>query len=145
MTQISNILIDKNRPVLLASEISVETAVNIFKERRIRAAIISDDKKHIDGLLTERDIIYGLDKFGNRLLEKPVFAIMTKDVITCTVDAPLAGLTAQMYERNIRNIPVVSKTEILGIITMRDLIGVRLNQVQADADAMRDYISNGSR
>lgn len=78
-------------------------------------------------------------------MEKSVFTIMTKDVITCSVDAPLAGLMAQMYERNIRNIPVVSKTEILGIITMRDLIGARLNQVQADADAMRDYISNGSR
>ena len=78
------------------------------------------------------------------LLKRTVDSIMTKDVVTCGVDASLPGLMAQMYDLNIRNIPVIGESEILGIITMRDLIGVRLNQVQADADAMRGYISSGS-
>lgn len=85
----------------------------------------------------------GLVTYGGGLLDKTVADFMTKDVVTCTVDAPLAGLMAQMYALNIRNITVVSDTEILGILTMRDLIGVRLNQVQTDADDMRNYISNG--
>lgn len=114
-----------------------------FKAKHIRAAIVSNDGKHVDGLLSERDIVHGLEVFGAKLLEKRVEDVMTKKVVTCTVDAPLPGLMAQMYALNIRNIPVVSDTQILGIVTMRDLVNVRLNQVQTDADAMRNYIANG--
>lgn len=144
MSQILTLLkTKKSRPVLIKPNLSLKKAASLFKEKHIRAAIISHNGKHVDGLLTERDIVHGLVTFGAGLLDKTVAEIMTDDVVTCTVDAPLAGLMAQMYALNIRNIPVVSETDILGIVTMRDLIGVRLTQVQTDADAMRNYISNG--
>ena len=143
MSNILTLLKEKKKdPVILATNVSIKKAVNIFKTKKVRVAIISDDNVHIDGVLTERDLILGLDKYGSKLLEHTVEEVMTKNVITCDVDAPLSGLMAQMYDLNIRNIPVVNDTGILGIITMRDLIGVRLKQVQSDADAMRNYISS---
>ena len=143
MSNILTLLKEKKKdPVILATNVSIKKAVNIFKTKKVRVAIISDDNVHIDGVLTERDLILGLDKYGSKLLEHTVEEVMTKNVVTCDVDAPLSGLMAQMYDLNIRNIPVVNDTGILGIITMRDLIGVRLKQVQSDADAMRNYISS---
>lgn len=143
MTPLQKILAEKKYPVILSSELLIKDVLKTFKAKRIRAAIVSNDGKRVDGLLSERDIILGLEGCGAEILDKQVGDIMTEKVVTCTVDASLAGLMAQMHALNIRNIPVISDTSILGVVTMRDLVNVRLNQVQTDADAMRNYIANG--
>lgn len=144
MSSVATILSHHNMPEMLSPEMTIRAAVAIFHDKHVRSAIVSRNGEHIDGLLTERDIVRGLDEFGDRLLGKAVSEIMSPHVVTCGLDASLAGLMAQMYDLNIRSIPVINKDRLLGMITMRDLIKARLDHVQADADAMRSYISNGA-
>lgn len=83
----------------------------------------------------------GLQKFGPGVLEHSVRDLMTADVITCTSRDPVSGVMALMDDRRIRHVPVVENGELIGIVSIRDIIKLRLDEVQSDADAMRQYIA----
>lgn len=76
-------------------------------------------------------------------LGKPVSDLMTRDVITCTAKDRVSGIMAIMNDRHIRHVPVTnSDDELAGIISIRDIIALRLQEVQTEADTMRSYIVN---
>ena len=68
--------------------------------------------------------------------------LMTTDVITCTASDRVAGVMALMDDRKIGHVPVVDNGKLAGIVSIRDIIKLRLDEVQAEADAMRAYIAS---
>jgi len=112
-----------------------------LEAEEVGALIVSADGKRIDGIISERDVVLGIGRFGAKVLEKTVGDLMTRDVATCTADDPVAGVMALMAEKRIRHVPVLDDGELAGIVSIRDIIQLRLDEVQADADAMRDYIT----
>lgn len=123
-------------PRLFISDVIAE-----LEAHDVGAFIVSGDKKTIDGVISERDIIRGLERYGEEILDQRIRDVMNKHVITCTKHAPVAGVMAQMYDKNIRHIPVVDENNFVGMISMKDIIKLRLDEVQMEADAMREYIS----
>ena len=110
----------------------------------VGALVVSSDDKHIDGIISERDVVRGLQTFGRSVLEHPVNDLMTKDVVVCTADDRVAGVMALMDNNNIRHVPVVKDNKLIGIVSIRDIIKLRLDEVQADANAMQAYISGAA-
>jgi len=111
----------------------------------VGALVVSTDDLHIDGIISERDVVRGLQRFGADVLEHSVRDLMTAEVVTCTADDRISGVMALMDDRKIRHIPVVDDDQKLtGIISIRDIVKLRLDEVQDEADAMRSYISGGS-
>lgn len=121
--------------------IKIIDVVNTLEAEEVGALIVSTDGKKIDGIISERDVVLGIAQFGAKVLEKTVGDLMTKDVATCTAGDPVAGVMALMAEKRIRHVPVIDDGELAGIVSIRDIIQLRLDEVQADADAMRDYIT----
>ena len=121
--------------------IRIAEMIEVLEKEEVGALVVSSGGRKIDGIISERDVIRGLCKFGATVLEKTVSELMTKDVVTCIADDSLAGVMALMADKNFRHVPVIDNDELAGIVSIRDIIQLRLDEVQADADAMRDYIS----
>lgn len=122
------------------------TIVNVIARLEAEGSgvlVISSDGKAIEGIISERDIVRGLHQFGTDAMAKKVTELMTEKVLTCEAKDRVAGVMAMMGEMQIRHVPVVHHGNLAGMVSMRDIIKLRLDEVQAEADAMRTYISHG--
>jgi len=126
----------------VAPDIKVADVIDALEAEDVGALVVSADGKLIDGIISERDVVRGLQKYGPDVLEHTVRDLMTVDVITCTPQDLVAGVMALMDDRKIRHVPVVENDKLTGIVTIGDIIKLRLDEVQGDADAMRQYISS---
>lgn len=139
---IERILNEKDAHLPVISPMAkISEMVEALNNEEVGALVVSTDGKTIEGIISERDVIQGLLRFGKETLEKSVRDLMTTDVITCTTDDRIVGVMALMAEKHIRHVPVTDNGELIGIIGIRDIIQLRLKEVQAEADAIRDYIS----
>ena len=102
----------------------------LLREKRIGAAVVSRDGQSIDGVISERDIAYGLSTHGAGLDTLPVSALMTKAVITCSSADPIAQVASTMLSRKIRHVPVVEGNLLVGMVSMRDVLNCRIDELQ---------------
>lgn len=117
----------------------VARAVELLAGKRIGAAPVVQDGE-IVGILSERDVLYCLQAEGADVLSKPVAQVMTAPAITVTRGQSILGALALMTERRIRHLPVVEDGRLIGIVSIGDLVKYRIDRIEAEAEAMRDYI-----
>lgn len=110
-----------------------------LKEERIGALVVSDDGNALDGIISERDIAYGLAAHGRDLFGVLVSDLMTKSVITCAAQDTIADVTRVMTQRRIRHLPVKDGDRLIGIISIGDVLKHRLDEMQLEASVLRDY------
>lgn len=108
-----------------------------LRERRIGAAIVSEDGRAIDGVISERDIAYGLSVHKGSLYAMPVSALMTKAVITCSPNDNVAKVASTMLARNIRHLPVQEGQRLLGMVSIRDVLNLRVDELQRETSLLR--------
>ena len=123
---------------------SVEALSRLLRDRRIGAVVVSDDGITIDGVVSERDVAYSLCIHKTELSSLPVSEIMTRNVITCSPDDDVAKVASAMHGHRIRHIPVVDGNRACGIVSIRDLLNVRVDELQEEA-AMLRTLANGSQ
>lgn len=117
----------------------VETVAARLAEKRIGALPVVADGRVI-GIFSERDMIYGLATHGASMLDKSVREVMTAPAITVSADTPVLSALSLMTQRRIRHLPVVEGDRIAGFVSIGDLVKYRIEKIEAEASAMRDYI-----
>ena len=122
------------RPEASAREVSVRLQAD-----QIGAMVVSDDGKSIDGIVTERDLAYGLAAHGSELPTMPVSSLMTKAVIVCSPDESITHVMKLMTQRRVRHVPVREGAKLVGIISIGDVLKHRLDELELEANVMRDY------
>ncbi len=122
-----------------ASE-SVHQAVRKLGERRIGALPVIESGR-IAGIISERDVIYCLRDYGPGVLERQVSEVMSSPAITADSDTDVLAALALMTQRRIRHLPVVERGELIGIVSIGDVVKQRLAEIEAEHRAMRDYIA----
>ncbi|MDP8994712.1 MAG: CBS domain-containing protein [Pseudomonadota bacterium] len=116
-------------------------AVALLAERRIGAVPVMKQGK-VAGIMSERDIIYCLRSDGAAVLDWPVERVMTAPAITAEPRmSVLAGLSL-MTRRRIRHLPVVEGERLVGLVSIGDLVKYRMDKIEAEAEAMREYIQS---
>lgn len=137
---IQAILADKGRDVATVgvSE-SVSTAVARLGEKRIGALPVVEGKRVL-GIMSERDVIYCLRDHGADVLDWPVSRVMTSPAIIAEPSTAVLTAMAMMTQRRIRHLPVVSGGELVGIVSIGDLVKHRMEGIEQEAAAMRAYI-----
>ena len=125
----------------ISAEASVSEVVRRLGEKRIGALPVVEDSR-IVGIISERDVIYCLRDHGAGVLNWPVSQVMTSPAITADRSTPVLAALALMTQRRIRHLPVVEAHQIIGIVSIGDLVKHRMERIEAEADAMRDYIQS---
>lgn len=140
---IQAVLGDKGREVIsVTANTSVRDAIALLAERRIGAVPVIEDGA-VAGIFSERDVIIGLAEFGAASLDRTVGEVMTAPAITVGQgDSVLAALSL-MTQRRVRHLPVVEASGVLGFVSIGDLVKYRIEQIEAEAQAMRAYIQQG--
>ena len=128
----------------IAPDAKIRDVLNSLAFRNVGALVVSTDGDTVEGIISERDIVRGLQSAGTDLLDKPVREVMTEKVITCIATDRAAGIMAVMVSKHLRHIPVLEDGKFVSMISIRDLLQLRLTEVQSEADAMRNYIAGGS-
>jgi CBS domain-containing protein len=139
--QISQLLRHKGHDVAtIDGARSVRDALALLAEHRIGALVVSADGSRIDGILSERDIARGLHERGAGLLGDPVTSVMTADVHTCVPGAHLTDLAQLMTDERVRHVPVVDGDELVGIVSIGDVVKARLVELEEERRQLVDYI-----
>ena len=127
----------------LPADATLAAAAVELTARHIGALVVSTDGQTISGIISERDIIRALSQTGVEAFEHTCAKYMTREVVTCNVGDTLATIMAIMTERRIRHLPVVEDGTLQGIITIGDVVKRRLDEVEEEAETMRNMIAGG--
>ncbi len=101
---------------------TIATAIRLLKLERSGALVVSDDGETLGGIISERDIVRGLVDHGHELLEMQVSELMTRVVKTCTPEARIKDVMAEMTRSRIRHLPVIEGGKLCGIISIGDVV-----------------------
>ena len=113
----------------------------LLRERRIGAAVVSSDGHSVEGVISERDIAYGLAVHKGEMHTIPVATLMTRAVITCTPADSVGHVGSTMMARNIRHIPVVDGQRLVGMVSIRDVLNVRVDELQQQTAHLRTFVA----
>jgi CBS domain-containing protein len=119
---------------------SVADATAVLSSKRIGAVIVSPDGKHLSGILSERDIVRELGRRGAACLDEPVEALMTRSIVTCTLLDRTTGVLERMTEGRFRHMPVMEGDEMVGMISIGDVVKARLAELTTEVDALEGMI-----
>lgn len=119
---------------------SVAAAAAVLSARRIGALVVSKDGKTLAGIISERDIVRELGRRGAACLTETVGDIMTIKVVTCTRQDRADGVLQMMTDGRFRHLPVVDGTEMVGLISIGDVIKARLSELTMEKDALEGMI-----
>jgi CBS domain-containing protein len=118
---------------------TVGEAIAILADRGIGAVPVIDGDALV-GIFSERDVIHHLKAGDLGGMDAPVSAVMTTPVTTVgREDAVLAALALMTHQR-VRHLPVVAGGAVIGVVSIGDLVKHRIDAIEADAAAMREYI-----
>lgn len=120
---------------------SVATVVALLAGRRIGCVPIVEGGRVL-GLFSERDVIYGLQREGAALLDQPVSAVMTTPAVTIERGMPILAALSLMTKRRVRHLPIVEDGKLIGFVSIGDLVKSRMDRIEAEAEAMRNYIQS---
>ena len=115
------------------------TLVHRLKLERVGALIVTRDGRTVEGIISERDVAWGLTEHGADLLNLHVTDLMTRSVVTCSPDDTIATIASIMTERRLRHLPVLSNGELVGVVSIGDVVKYRLEEMQLEANVLRDY------
>jgi len=139
---VETILDTKGRAVAtIRPEDTVGAAVEALVSGNIGALVASEDGEHVDGIVSERDIVHALARHGDALLALTVAEVMTRSVVTCDPTESVAELMAEMTNRRIRHLPVVENGLLCGIVSIGDVVKNRLDEIEYEARSLRSFIA----
>ncbi len=142
MVYIREILEEKGIEVITVSpEETVQVAASILSRLGIGALPVLEEGKLV-GIISERDIAYSVGVKGVRTSTRKVRELMSARPRTCTAEDPVEEVLERMTEHRVRHLPVMDGHRLAGIVSIRDLVRVRLGAALAEADQLREYIRN---
>jgi len=118
---------------------TIVTLAHRLKLERVGAMIVSRDGKTVDGIISERDVTHGLATHGAELSALLVSNLMTREVVTCSPDDSIAEIARIMTRHRVRHIPVQEKGELVGVVSVGDVVKHRLDEMEMEVNVMRDY------
>lgn len=141
---VASILAEKGRSVFTTNQQTpMSKVVDILAEKKIGAMVVLDDRDKVAGIISERDVVREISVSGASILNKPVSSCMTRAVISCGETDTVEQVMSVMTTNRFRHVPVVSKGQLVGIISIGDVVKRKIQQAEKDAEDLRNYIASG--
>ena len=138
---VSQILKNKASGVVtLKPDATLREAVDLLSTRRIGAVVISRDGRKVAGIVSERDIVRELGRSGPACLDQKVDSVMTRAIYGCAPGDTADSVLETMTNRRFRHMPVMENNEMVGFISIGDVVAARLAELQMEKDALTGMI-----
>ena len=140
---VAQILRQKGSDVVTVSPSDgVQTIVDTLARHRIGAVVVVDNGGAIAGIVSERDVVRAMAGDAAGIRGKTAADIMTSKVMTCEPSDSEAELMQLMTENRIRHLPVVSGGRLAGMISIGDVVKLRIESIEREAEEMKTYIAS---
>jgi CBS domain-containing protein len=126
--------------VTVQPDATLASVAELLSSRKIGAVVVSADGKHVAGILSERDIVRELGKRGPGCLTDTVASVMTARVVTCTRGDDAQVVLQKMTDGRFRHLPVLEGAEMVGLISIGDVVKARLAELAMEKDALEGMI-----
>ena len=113
----------------------------LLDEHRIGCVVVATDDGKVVGIVSERDIVRAIGQSGPHVLKQPVDAVMTTAVVSCREADTIEKLMAEMTTHRFRHMPVVERERLIGLVSIGDVVKMRIAEAEMEAAAMREYIT----
>jgi len=124
----------------VAPTATLAEAVERLARKHIGAVVVTDNADQVVGILSERDIVRAAASNPASLLATPVSEVMTRKVVTCEDSDTITSIMEVMTGGKFRHVPVLADGRLAGIISIRDVVDFRLEQMERESESLRDYI-----
>lgn len=140
---VANMLEGKSSNIISASpEDNISTVVALLAKHRIGAVIICNEADKVKGIISERDIVREIARDGVGALEMQVSKCMTSKVLSCTKEDTVDHVMEIMTTNRFRHMPVINDGNLLGIISIGDVVKSKIEQAEREAQDLRNYIAS---
>jgi CBS domain-containing protein len=125
--------------ITIAPDATVRDLLALLAEHNIGAAVVSADGSHVDGIVSERDVVRRLNAADPRL-DDTVSQIMTSQVQTCQSSSSLDEVRMTMTQGRFRHLPVCDEDQLVGVISIGDVVKAYIDQVEFERDQLDSYL-----
>jgi len=140
---IAEILKDKGPDVFKAGPSdSLEATIQALESKRVGALVVCDGDQVV-GIVSERDLVRAVARHGGGALARPVADFMSADVVFAEPTETVAVLMERMTDRRIRHLPVLSEGQLVGVVSIGDLVKSQIAEATFEAESMKAYIGAG--
>ena len=140
MSTVATILAHKDRNIASVSENdTVLDAARLMRERRIGSVVAAEDG-HVDGIFTERDMLYRVVAEGRDPAKTRVGEVMTRDVACATPEQSLLEIASLMTQKRLRHMPVTENGKLCGMITSGDIIAYKVTHLEETNIFLKEYM-----
>lgn len=121
-------------------ESAVSEAARLLSEKRIGALVVSSDGKTVSGIISERDIVRELGRRGHECLDETVGEMMTRKITYCSPEESADQVLARMTGGRFRHMPVVRDGQMIGLISIGDVVKARLDELAMEQESLKEMI-----
>ena len=125
--------------ITVSPDATVRELLGLLTDHNVGALVVSSDGRSVDGIVSERDVVRRLRE-NDRLLDATVASIMTAEVRTCQQEDMVNDLMQVMTEHRVRHLPVVNGGELVGIISIGDVVKSRMSELEFERDQLDSYV-----
>ncbi|WP_323014837.1 CBS domain-containing protein [Devosia sp.] len=125
----------------LPDSATLADAVAALNAHNVGALVITDQDGAIAGILSERDIVRRLGRDAAATLSLAIAECMTRSVVTASRDTPVSEVMERMTRFRIRHMPVAEDGQLVGIVSIGDVVKCQIEAAQREAEALREYIA----
>jgi len=127
--------------ITIAPDAAVSEAAGLLSSRRIGSVVVSTDGgTTVAGILSERDIVRELGRRGPACMADTVADLMTGSIITCSVEESAVEVLQKMTDGRFRHMPVMKDGQMVGLISIGDVVKARLSELAMEKDALEGMI-----
>ena len=142
MARVADILRGKGTDVLkIEASATVFAALEKIVERNVGSILVTDDTGEVVGIMTERDYLRKIAVLGRTSHNTKVSEIMTSPLVYVTPETTVEETMAIMTDRRIRHLPVVENDDVVGILSIGDVVKYQSREQSFQIQYLTDYIS----
>ena len=120
---------------------TINSALQELADHNIGALMVTDTEGTIVGIVSERDIVRALPQRGPDVLNAEVSELMTYPVVTANPHTDVVEAMRAMTDKRVRHLPVLDNGELVGIVSIGDIVKNRVDELQATTDQLTHYIT----
>jgi CBS domain-containing protein len=140
--QVKDLLERKGRDIAaISQDRTVSDGLRLMRERGVGALVVTGPTPPLAGIFSERDVVRALAVRGPDALNMRIAELMSVDVTTCGEATSVDSLMAMMTEQRIRHVPVIHDNELVGVISIGDVVKSRVDELENEKRELIDYVN----